>query len=322
MLADLTPQIVQVREGNTLLGLVILRRDKGYAKLPVPFWRSALHHEQYLGTPLVREGREEAFAKGFCQWLDQAPADCGFVNLSMISADGKPAQALVDHCRKTSRRIFETRRHERAAIRPPQHRGTPAKDLLRSSRRKGIRKAMSKLAKRGEVKIERLDREEYSEAWIAHFLDLEDTGWKHEGGSSIRSCAKETELYERIICEAFRAGTLNFTRLCLDNRPIAYTLDIATAPIGFCLKSAIDQSYRQYSPGILLEIETLEYYLANDQFALLDSCSSPDNAILNELWPDRRTVCDLAIERKSLVHRAGYRLAFAIKSLAGTAREV
>lgn len=322
LLAEMSPEAIQIRESGLLIGLVILRRDRGYAKLPLPFWRSALHHEQYLGTPLVRKGFEHAFAKGFCEWLDQAPSNCWFVNLSLINMDGALAEAFADYCRQSNRDMFAANRFERAAIRPALHSGTSAEELLRSSRRRSLRKARGKLEKLGTVKIERLSNREELDIWTSHFLAMEDTGWKHDEGSSILSCAKETALYQRIIKDAFAAKTLNFTRLCVDEQPIAYTLDIAAPPTGYCLKSAIDQKLRKYSPGVLLEFETLRHYLEQSELTLLDSCSAPDNAILNELWPDRRPVCDLVIGRSGALYRIAFSLAYAIKSAMQTAAKV
>jgi len=315
LLADLSPKIVTIREAGMLIGLVMLRRDTGYAKLPVPFWRTALHHEQYLGTPLVRAGLERAFATGLCNWLDQAPFDCCFIKLSMISADGMIARELRDHCKDDARRVLIANRFNRAAIAPPRSGSVSVDDLLRPSRRKSIRKSKKLLAKQGEVAIERLSDADQLTVWTDQFLAMEDTGWKHENRSSILSSKDETALYRAMIAEAFHARNLNFARLCLDGLPIAYTLDIAAPPFGFCLKSAIDQRYRKHSPGVLMEYETLNYYLGKSEFEMLDSCSAPDNSMLNEMWPDKKPVLDLAIARKGAGYSQIFRALQAAKAL-------
>ncbi len=306
LLSDQAPRIVTIREHAMLVGIVILRRDFGYAKLPVRFWRSALHHEQFLGTPLVRAGSEDAFAAGLCGWLDNAPRDYCFLKLSIISADGALAQAITSHCKSEARRFLIANRHERAAIAPADKSGVNAEDLLSPSRRKSIRKATKRLAKEGDISIERLRHASQLSEWTSQFLAMENTGWKHENGSAILCCENETTLYKMMIDEAFKAGNLHFSRLCVDGTPIAYTLDIVAPPAGYCFKSAIDQSYRKFSPGVMMEYETLKYYLGKDEIVLLDSCSAPDNVLLNEMWPDRKAIMDLAIARKGL----GYSLIF------------
>lgn len=315
LLAGQEPQIVTIRHSGLLIGITILRRDVGYAKLPVPFWKSATHAEQYLGTPLVRAGFEEEFAAGLIAWLDQAPLCCGFLQLSKIASDGPIAKALIELSQRAGRGVMTANLHERAAIAPKARQGVLTDTHLRASRRKSIRRARKRLDDAGEVSIERLDRKEQLDEWIDQFLVMENSGWKQEAGSSILSCPHETVLYRATIQEAFKSGNLNLTRLRLNQMPIAYTLDILTPPIGFCLKSAIHPDYRKYSPGVLMEFETLKHYLENTGLELLDSCTHPENAMLNELWPDKRKIMDVAIARSGPIYSGIFKGVRAAKAL-------
>lgn len=313
MLAGLNAKILAIRSKSSLIGIVTLRSDWGYAKLPVPFLRTAMHHEQYLGTPLVRDGYEREFAKGLFQWLDSRPLNCCFLNLTVVSADGKVAAALAERAAEEKRQIIAVNGYARAAIIPGNRTNTEAENLLSSNRRKSLRRARKKLTNLGDTIIERLTDEAELQSWLSEFLAMENTGWKRESGSSVLSCPKETELYQQIVRNAFIKGDLVFTRLRIDQKPIAFTLDIMAPPLGFCLKSAIDQDYRKYSPGVLLEMETLKFYQSRTDFNLIDSCTSPDNAMLNELWPDRKPICDIAIARKGLPFSAIFRAIRTIK---------
>ncbi len=305
--------LLAIRCDGVLLGVAILRRDWGYAKLPVPFYRTALHHEQFLGTPLVRKGREREFARGLFDWLDNAQDAPVFVNLAQCSANGAIAEAVMGQAAQEGRASFSVNRFQRAAIVPAELPQGEEPKWLSNSRRKSLRKARRNLDKVGEASIERLGEQEDIVPWIAGFLAMEDTGWKHENGSSILSCANETGLYDKLIRCAHRAGTLNFARLCVDGKPIAYTLDILAAPLGFCIKSAIHQDYRRYSPGLLLEVANMEHYRDQSQFELLDSCTSSDNAVLNELWPHRKTITDLLVGRKGRLSSALFSLVMWLK---------
>ncbi len=316
LLAKLKPKLLAIRAEGVLIGLVTLRADAGYAKLPVPFWRTAMHYEQFLGTPLVRAGYENKFVAGLCEWLDRAPLGCCFLNLAMMSADSKVAEAIADHCRRDARQFLETNRFQRAAIVPARSHGVEPEQLLSPSRRKSLRKAMRNLSKQGAVTVERLCEESDLEPWLAQFFAMENTGWKHGNGSSILSCANETALYKQIVHTAFHQKNILFSRLCLDGKPIAYTLDIASGPQGYCLKSAIDQDFRKFAPGVLMEFETLKYYLGQERYAHLDSCTSPNNTMLNELWPDRKPVTDLVIGRKGTVFTMIFKAIHALKSAA------
>jgi CelD/BcsL family acetyltransferase involved in cellulose biosynthesis len=315
LLAWQRPQIITIRQAHLLIGIAILQRDVGYAKLPVPFWKSAIHAEQYLGTPLVRAGFEEEFAAGLTAWLDQAPLHCGFLQLAKIASDGPVAKAMMKLTQQAGRALMIANLHERAGIAPKARPGALADTHLSASRRRSIRRARKRLDDAGEVSIERLDKKDQLDEWIDQFLVMEDSGWKREAGSSILSCVRETALYRAMMREAFENGNLNLTRLNLNQMPIAYTLDILAPPTGFCLKSAIHPDYRKYSPGVLMEFETLKFYLGDTTLELLDSCTHPENAMLNELWPDKRKIMDLMIARSGPIYGAMFACVRAAKAL-------
>ncbi|MEM1053039.1 MAG: GNAT family N-acetyltransferase, partial [Pseudomonadota bacterium] len=315
LLSSQDPHIVTIRQDGLVIGLAILRRDLGYAKLPVPFWKSASHPEQYLGSPLVRAGYEQEFTAGLTAWLDRSPAQICFLQLNKLAGDGAVANALLNQCRSDHRAVLIAERHQRAAIRPNTRVGSADHSHLSVSRRKSIRRARKRLEAMGELSIERLSEGDQLSDWTDQFLAMENTGWKKEASSSILSCRHETALYQATIPEAFESGNLNLTRLCLDGKPIAFTLDILSSSIGYCLKSAIHPDFRKFSPGVLMEFETLKYYSQRPDLRLIDSCTHPDNAMLNELWPDKRTTLDLAIGRRGIAYEAVFKVIQSAKVL-------
>lgn len=319
MLVKQKAQLLSIRSSGLLIGVAILRRDWGYGKLPVRFYRTALHHEQFLGTPLVRKGWENSFATGLFDWLDRARDAPLFLNLAQCSEGGAIAEAIARQARRESRPSAILNRFERAAIRPGALPKSGEEGWLSASRRKSLRKARKRLETLGEVRVERLTAPEDVSPWIAGFLAMEDTGWKHDSGSSILSNGHETALYDKLIRNAFENGTLNFARLCVGGRPIAYALDVTAQPLGFCIKSAIDEGYRKCAPGVLLEYETLQFYRDQPRFELVDSCTSPENAVLNELWPHRKSIADVIVGRKGAFSQALLKLILRFKKAAPTA---
>ncbi len=314
LLARFDPRIVTIYQDGLLIGLLLVRGDIGYAKLPVPFYRTALHYEQYLGTPLVRAGFEAQFAEGLCAWLDTAPARYCFLALTLMTGEGAVADAIGAQCAAQKRHRMTLNQFRRAAIAPlPQNQETTDFDLG-AGRRKSLRRSMRSLSALATVAVERLSDQADLVDWIEDFLRLENTGWKREAGSSILSCPNEAALYRQIISCAFHNGSLNFSRLCLGGQPIAYTLDIVIGRHAYCLKSAIDQTYKKFAPGVLMEFETLKYYRQQQGIELVDSCTAPDNALLNELWPDRKLIVDIIVARKGVGYGGLFTVIQRIKS--------
>ena len=94
--------------------------------------------------------------------------------------------------------------------------------------------------------------------------------------------------------------------MSVGDKPIAYTFDLAHGAYVYCMKCAHDLEYRKFAPGVLMEFETLKFYGSKEVTAIVDSCSSPDNEMLNDLWPERKTIMGLAIARKNWLHETAF----------------
>jgi hypothetical protein len=62
-----------------------------------------------------------------------------------------------------------------------------------------------------------------------------------------------------------------------------------TPPGAFSFKTAFDESFARFSPGVLLQRENLEM-LARADIAWADSCAAMDHPMIDHFWRERRTV--------------------------------
>src|SRR5437899_10808553 len=53
---------------------------------------------------------------------------------------------------------------------------------------------------------------------------------------------------------------------------------------------AFDEAYRAYSPGFLLEVENVRRLHQRPAVRWMDSCADAQHAMINRLWPGRRTM--------------------------------
>jgi len=298
--------IITIYQGDLLIGLFLFCEDQGYAKLPMSFYRTALHPDQFLGTPLVRKGYADQFAAGLCNWISSAPPHIQFLLMTLASADSPIIRALHAKVQASQHSLIEVERFERAAIRPRAHKHCEPENLLRPSRLKSLRRKIKNLEKQGTVTLEQLLKASEVESWLNDFMDMENSGWKKKKASSILSLPQDVAFYKKMIPAALEHGALGFFRLCLDGKPIAYTLDLTCTPEAYCMKCAYDPSYRQYAPGVLMEYEALKHYIGQTDYKLVDSCTDPKNQMLNDIWPDRRTMVTMALSRKGRWYRSSF----------------
>ena len=84
-------------------------------------------------------------------------------------------------------------------------------------------------------------------------------------------------------------GRLQLLDLSVDGRTVAMKCNLIAGDVIYCFKIAFDEEYAAYSPGLLLERRTVDVFHTETEAAAMDSCADPHNAMINRLWPDRRS---------------------------------
>jgi len=161
-------------------------------------------------------------------------------------------------------------------------------------KRKEYRRQSARLAEQGRVTFERDDDARGLAVWIDHFLALEQGGWKGDAGSAL-ACADATELmFRELMTEAGKRGRLERLSLNLNGRPIAMLASFLSAPGAFSFKTAFDENYARFSPGVLLQLENLAM-LERAGIEWCDSCAAAGHPMIDSLWTERRAIGRVSI---------------------------
>jgi len=313
--ADKKSDIVTIYHRDLLIGLFVTQKDFGYAKLPVRFYRNATHRHQLSGTPLVRTDYAEQFVTGLLAWLDTSPASVSFLLLTQLSEENEITTNLRKLSNENHRLTMNVDQYDRAMIKHPQPGINDFEKHIPASRRKSLRRKQKALSKIGEISIQQLTEKRDLECWFENFAELENSGWKRENNSSLLKNPEDANFYRELLPHAFDANALNFFRLTVDGKPIAYTMDFICKPFSYCHRCAYDYSYKKYAPGVMMEYETLKFYTCDGVAATVDSCTAPENQVLNELWPDRKSVVTLAIAKNTVPTRIQFNIVKRMKQL-------
>jgi CelD/BcsL family acetyltransferase involved in cellulose biosynthesis len=181
---------------------------------------------------------------------------------------------------------------------------------VRGKKRKEYRRQHNRLSEEGALAFERSDGRVGLDAWIEEFFALERAGWKGQNGSAL-DCADDTRaLFRGALQGAAVAGKLELLTLRLDGRAIAMLVNFITAPGSFSFKTAFDEDYARFSPGVLLQIENLKL-LERDGLDWCDSCAAQDHPMIDSLWAGRRSIGRWSVAIGGPVRRAGFALLLA-----------
>ncbi len=183
---------------------------------------------------------------------------------------------------------------------------TPAAYLehaLPGKKRKELRRQQARLAEQGTLAVVRRHDVEGIGTWIEHFLALELRGWKGEAGSALASADATAGLFRESMMAAAERGGLERLSLELDGAPIAMLATLIAPPGAFSYKTAFDERFARFSPGVLLQLENLAL-LERAGIRWVDSCAAPDHPMIDSLWRERRAIGRVSVAIGGAARRA------------------
>jgi hypothetical protein len=128
---------------------------------------------------------------------------------------------------------------------------------------------------------------------ISRFLALEASGWKGAAGTAM-ACDPQKEACFRELCDRFAERFVCLT-LELDGAPVAMKCLFRAGASVFSAKTAFDESFAAFGPGVELTVRTVEHLRTEARTEILDPCHSPGNGHYRALFPDRRQISTLLV---------------------------
>lgn len=301
--AQASVQIFTLWNGGELCGLMPLAAKPRYGRWWVPHVQNWLHHNAFLGVPLVRVGYEHIFWRQFLDMLDAQPGRALFAHLSGIATSGLLVAALLDVAAEQGRHFACVEQKSRAFLQSELSPDAYFEQAVRPKKRKELRRQKSRLSEEGVLTFVRCDGDAGLEAWSQEFLALEMRGWKGANGSALGCTDATRNLFIEALKGAAFAGKLERLELRLDGKPLAMLVNFLCPPGSFSFKTAFDENYARFSPGVLLQIENLAL-LERPDIDYCDSCAVEGHPMIDSLWKDRRGVGRYSIAIGGTARRA------------------
>lgn len=298
--------ILRYEQDGELAGLLPVVRASRYYRWPVPQIAGWLHANCFCGVPLVARGAEVGFWQAVLRWADASPGAALFMHFRGMVMGGPLHAALEAVAAREARQVEIVHAEARAMLASDLSPGAYLDAALSGKKRKELRRQANRLAEEGALAFERRTDGADVEAWCADFLRLERAGWKGEAGSALACAPGTTRLFVESLEGAAARGRLERLSLTLDGRPIAMLATFLTAPGAYSYKTAFDEDFARFSPGVLLQRENLKV-LERADIAWSDSCASADHPMIDHLWRERRGVARLSVAIGGPLRRAVFR---------------
>ena len=298
---------------GVLSGLVPIVRTARYYGHSVTHAKAWLHANAFCGVPLIAAGQEDAFWSALLRHFDRSARRALFLHLPLLPAEG-PAHAALERVLAASGRAHYTVAEEHRALLTG---AASAADYLAAAmsakKRKELRRQHNRLTEEGALTFERVEDAAGLAAWIAEFLALEAAGWKGAADSALASAPETATLFSEALAGAAAAGRLERLALRCDGRAVAMLANFLTAPGAYSFKTAFDEDYARFSPGMLLQLENLAL-LERPGIVWADSCAAQGHPMIERLWRGHRRMISRNIAIGGRARRGCFRLLMAYET--------
>ncbi len=130
---------------------------------------------------------------------------------------------------------------------------------------------------------------------VEAFLALEAAGWKGRERTAMAIDRYRAAFAREAVYGLAEHDLCRIHSLTLDGRLIASLIVFVEAGVAYTWKTAYDESYAAYSPGVLLMMEVTKQHLDDPNIEMTDSCAVPDHPMISRLWSERRPIGTLVI---------------------------
>ncbi len=261
---------------------VARRRFYGYPLSCLEIWK---HDQCFDCTPLIRRDCGREVLSYIFETLSK-DTGASLLSFDTVAGEGEFQEVLTDVLYRNSATVFRRDAFTRACFCPMQDAETYIKTKVSKSCRKNTLRLERKLGKDGELEVTTLADNDSAAQWTRDFLSLEASGWKGQGKTALASQESNCGFFEEMSQRMAATGKLAMLKIAYRNQPIGMLFDLHHEDYAIAFKTAFDESYAEYSPGLIAELHNIKR-LHDCDVRMMDSCADPDHPMINRVWKDR-----------------------------------
>ena len=284
------PESARKPEPPQLLGLFPLVRQRAGSDWPVSRLRLWTGDYSYVPVPLLHRGRAAAALAAFFDWFETQRRSTALLEIERLPLGGPVHALLVDEIGRRGAHRLVTQSYTRAVCEPEGSAETYLERVFPSKDRREIARQRKRLQELGKSEIVELGPKDDAPAWAEEFLALEKRGWKGQHGTALGSRETDASYFREMFLGGHAAGVLSSTALRVDGKPLAMQIMLHNGPGAYGFKTAYDESYSRYAPGLQLEIDLIEKLVRDPARRWLDSAAASDHPLFNRIYGERRPI--------------------------------
>ncbi|HLL26112.1 MAG TPA: GNAT family N-acetyltransferase [Xanthobacteraceae bacterium] len=281
---------ILVRAGSRLMGLVPGRVEGLSAGRPISTFIGWTHPYAPLSVPLLDRGTAKDVVGCVLAALPKLPGAPRLILYPFVNEDGAVARLRAGELARKGISITCFDPHERAMLRPVA--AARALAAVSGGRLKELRRQRRRLGELGMLARKSIARGAEIGAAIEAYLALEARGWKGREGGAAQSSDATRAFFKTAVAALAAEGKARIDLLVLDSNPIAAAITLFSGDRAWFWKTAYDENYARFSPGVQLALDLTEELGRDLSISLVDSCATADHPMIDHLWEGRLAIAD------------------------------
>lgn len=299
-LEDREVRLAVIRDGdefkNRLRLLVPFSVERPAVALGVPIMRTWASPFGPLGTPLIDRDDPVGVIEDFFGMLSRSHLKLPKVlALPEMRLDGAVASALRSVAESRGLPLVTTGRFDRPFLESRLEGDAYLKASLNSRRYGEFKRLKRRLAEQGQLVHSVARGPDEIRLAAEAFLSLEASGWKGRERTAMAIDRYRAAFAREAVHGLAEHDLCRIHSLTLDGRLIASLIVFVEAGVAYTWKTAYDENYAAFSPGVLLMIEVTKQHLDDPNIECTDSCAVPDHPMISRLWSERKPIGTLVI---------------------------
>lgn len=265
--------------------------------LPVRVLLAPPYAHVYLATPAIdRDGLDETLDA----MLDAIVADRNLpkiVALDAVGAEGATYEALMRVLARRGSAPCVIAQSRRPKLMSELDGKAYLEQSLSGSTRKKLRQHRRKLSEQGALTSVLASEPAAVRAALEEFLAMEAAGWKGRQGTALLSHETDAAFMRGAVGALADTGRASIHSIYCGGKPVSMQIVARAGAAAFTWKTAYDEAFQDFSPGMLLLEDYTAAFLADKSIAYVDSCSFDDTGFMSA-WTGRQAVADLWIDAR------------------------
>jgi hypothetical protein len=260
-------------------------------KKPYETWR---HEYCCHGAPLLDRAEAAACLDAIVSHLRAEGGAAPMLSLTLVPSHGPLFSLVTSFAARAGLSVANVAEYRRAALDATEA-GRLATDSFSSKKRKELGRLSRRLQEKGDISFGVAEAGAALNQHIESFLALEVRGWKGRNGGALLARPEHAVFARAMLRGMAHEGRCQIYWLACGERVIASNILLRDADRAYFWKTAYDEEFSAFSPGVLLTLRMTDALLHDPVLSRIDSCAIPDHPMIDHVWSDRESFVDVVL---------------------------